>query len=228
MNSLCYSVAHNNQLPGEHFRKEWDTRVKTWLDQPARKVRRRNARKAKAAAVAPRPVDKLRPAVRGQSQRYNSKVKLGRGFTLGEIRGAGLTPAGAQTIGISVDHRRTNKSEETKAANIARLRAYVSTVVVKEKGGKASKMEGGKVKSVPVKALKSMAQASEPAPRPARDSSASKAVFVTVTEEMKGLEAHRTLRQEWINAKVAGKRAKKAKEAAEAAEKAGDKKPDAE
>jgi hypothetical protein len=36
------------------------------------------------------------------------------------------------------------------------------------------------------------------------------------------------LRQEWINAKVAGKRAKKAKEAAEAAEKAGDKKPDAE
>lgn len=87
-------------------------------------------------------------------------------------------------------------------------------------------MEGGKVKSVPVKALAAMAQASEPAPRPARDSSASKSVFVTVTEEMKGLEAHRTLRQEWINAKVAGKRAKKAKEAKEAAEKAGDKKPE--
>ena len=200
--------------------------MKTWLDQPARKVRRRNARKAKAAAVAPRPVDKLRPAVRGQSARYNAKVKLGRGFTLRELKEAGLTAQGAQSLGVAVDHRRVNKSEETKAANVARLRAYLATVVVAQKGGKASKLVGGALKSVPSAKLGAMAQAKAPAARPARDAAAAAPVFVAVTAEMKSATAFRTLRQEWINARMAGKRAKKAKEDEEAKLKAGDKKAD--
>jgi large subunit ribosomal protein L13e len=40
------------------------------------------------------------------------KVRAGRGFSLDEIRAAGLHPKYARTIGISVDHRRRNKSTE--------------------------------------------------------------------------------------------------------------------
>jgi hypothetical protein len=45
-------VKHNNEVPHQHFHKDWQRRVATWFNQPARKVRRREARKAKAAAVA--------------------------------------------------------------------------------------------------------------------------------------------------------------------------------
>jgi len=40
------------------------------------------ARRNKADSLAPRPVEALRPVVRGQTQRYNRRIKLGRGFTL--------------------------------------------------------------------------------------------------------------------------------------------------
>lgn len=35
-------VRHNNVIPNGHFKKKWQFRVKTWFNQPARKVRRRN------------------------------------------------------------------------------------------------------------------------------------------------------------------------------------------
>ena len=35
------AVKHNNILPNQHFRKQWAERVRTWLDQPKRKERRR-------------------------------------------------------------------------------------------------------------------------------------------------------------------------------------------
>ena len=54
--------------------------------QPGRKLRRRNARLSKAAAVAPRPVDKLRPIVRCPTIKYNRRVRAGRGFTLTELK----------------------------------------------------------------------------------------------------------------------------------------------
>ena len=54
--------------------------------QPGRKLRRRNARLSKAAAVAPRPVDKLRPIVRCPTIKYNRRVRAGRGFTLAEMK----------------------------------------------------------------------------------------------------------------------------------------------
>lgn len=34
-------VKHNNVVPNGHFRKHWQNYVKTWFNQPARKVRRR-------------------------------------------------------------------------------------------------------------------------------------------------------------------------------------------
>jgi large subunit ribosomal protein L13e len=123
-------VKHNNVLPNVHYRKEWDLRVKTWLDQPMRKTRRRIARKAKAAKAFPRPVDALRPIVRGQTVRYNTKQRVGRGFTLEELKAAGLTQNRARQVGIAVDFRRTNKSNESVEINSKRLKDYVASLVI--------------------------------------------------------------------------------------------------
>lgn len=79
-------MKHNNQLPNAHFRKHWQVRVKTWLDQAGRKKRRRTARIAKAKRVFPRPTESLRPAVRCPTVKYNTRLRAGRGFTLEEIK----------------------------------------------------------------------------------------------------------------------------------------------
>ena len=96
----------NNLIPNGHFHKDWQNYVKTWFNQPARKFRRRQNRIAKAARVAPRPLGKLRPVVHCPTYKYNVKVRAGKGFTLEELKAAGLSKKYAQTIGIAVDHRR--------------------------------------------------------------------------------------------------------------------------
>ena len=95
-----------NIIPNGHFHKDWQNYVKTWFNQPARKLRRRQKRLAKAAKVAPRPLGKLRPVVHCPTYKYNLKQRAGRGFTLEELKAAGLSKNYARTIGISVDHRR--------------------------------------------------------------------------------------------------------------------------
>ncbi|CAO3630244.1 unnamed protein product [Cunninghamella echinulata] len=114
-------LKHNNQLPNQHFRKQWQRRVKTWFDQAGRKKSRRIARVQKATTVAPRPVDGLlRPAVRCPTLRYNMKLRLE----------AGLTAKYARTVGIAVDHRRRNKSQESLELNVQRLKAYQAKLIV--------------------------------------------------------------------------------------------------
>lgn len=133
-------VKHNNVVPNAHFHKDWQRYVKTWFNQPARKQRRRSARKAKAAQIAPRPLKDLRPLVQGQSLRYCGKTKSGRGFSLLELKKAGLTPQFARTIGIAVDHRRSNKSQETLQSNVQRLELYKSKLTLYPlKSGKPKK-----------------------------------------------------------------------------------------
>ena len=106
-------MKHNNVIPNAHFHKKWQLHVRTWFDQPGRKARRHQKRLVKAQRVAPRPAKgALRPVVRCTTRRYNMKVRSGRGFSLDEIRAAGLHPTYARTIGISIDHRRRNKSTE--------------------------------------------------------------------------------------------------------------------
>jgi hypothetical protein len=34
-------VRHNNVIPNGHWKKKWQFRVRTWFNQPARKLRRR-------------------------------------------------------------------------------------------------------------------------------------------------------------------------------------------
>ena len=105
-------VKHNNMLPNVHLRKDWQRFVRTWFNQPARKQKRTMARQAKAARVFPRPLEKLRPLVHGQTRKYSGKVRYGKGFTFEELKRAKLTAAFARTVGIAVDHRRQNTSEE--------------------------------------------------------------------------------------------------------------------
>merc|ERR1712203_612647 len=95
-------------------------------------------RRRKAAAIAPRPVaGLLRPVVHPPTQRYNMKIREGRGFTLDELRGAGIHKKKAKTIGICFDHRRRNQCEESLKANVDRLKEYISKLVVFPRGGKA-------------------------------------------------------------------------------------------
>ncbi|OLY80840.1 60S ribosomal protein L13 [Smittium mucronatum] len=123
-------MKHNNQLPNQHFRKEWQLRVKTWFDQPGRKLRRHRNRVAKAAKIAPRPTERLRPVVRCPTIKYNRKLRVGRGFTLDELKAAKISARYAQTIGIAVDFRRRNRSDESLNANVARLADYKSRLIV--------------------------------------------------------------------------------------------------
>ncbi|MCJ1467626.1 60S ribosomal protein L13 [Pseudocyphellaria aurata] len=100
------------------------------VKQPGRKSRRRNARLVKAAAVAPRPVDKLRPIVRCPTIKYNRRVRAGRGFSIAELKEAKIPRKLAPTIGISVDPRRANLSTASLAANVERLKAYRARLIL--------------------------------------------------------------------------------------------------
>jgi len=117
-------------IPNGHFHKDWQKYVRTWFNQPAKKAARRTKRIAKAQAVHPRPLNNLRPIVRSQTIKYNQKIRGGRGFSLDELEAAKIPRKFASTIGISVDHRRKNRSEEAFQTNVARLKQYRSKLVI--------------------------------------------------------------------------------------------------
>ena len=141
----------NKIIPNAHFRKHWQTRVKTWFNQPGQKKRRRVKRLRKAAAIAPRPsAGPLRPVVHCPTARYNIRIRAGRGFTLEELKviciamyvecvcssclvyvqQAGIPRKFAPTIGIAVDHRRRNRSLESVQVNSQRLKEYMSRLIL--------------------------------------------------------------------------------------------------
>ncbi|KAL1495294.1 hypothetical protein AB1Y20_017154 [Prymnesium parvum] len=125
-------VKGNNVVANAHFHKVcWQNHVKTWFNQAARKHRRRAARQAKAAAIAPRPTaGLLRPAVHPPTIKYNYKLRAGRGFTFAELKEAGVPRKEARSIGIAVDHRRRNRSAESLQLNVQRLKEYKSKLLV--------------------------------------------------------------------------------------------------
>ncbi|KAG6381117.1 60S ribosomal protein L13 [Boletus reticuloceps] len=189
--------AHNNVLHGNHFHKDWQRRVRTWFDQPGRKLRRRTARKVKVAKLGVRPLTLLRPAVRGQTVRYNRKLREGRGFTFAELKEAGINRKEARGIGIVVDHRRRNLSEEGKALNIERLKAYKAKLIVFPR--KASNPKKGDSVGDDLKAETTRAALSLPDPyvhEPPRK----------ITDEERSFAAYRTLRISRANARYEGVR----------------------
>jgi large subunit ribosomal protein L13e len=133
-------VKHNNIIPNIHCKKKYlqssrgPLKVRLSLNQAGKKKSRRVARAAKRAAQAPAPLEKLRPVVHCPTQKYSAKTRLGRGFTLEELKACKLHPSYAQTVGIAIDWRRRNKSEEVMALNIKRLEEYKAALVVLKKG----------------------------------------------------------------------------------------------
>jgi large subunit ribosomal protein L13e len=188
-------VKHNNVIHNLHFHKKYcqssrgPLKVKLALNQATRKKSRRLKRAAKAAAIAPRPIEKLRPIVHCPTQKYSAKVRLGRGFTMEELKAAGLHPSYALTVGIAIDHRRTNRSEESLAANVARLEEYKKKLVVWSKKSAPSE-EPGQFKGI-----------IQPPPKPSKE-----IVMEDVTDEMKEFKAYTTMRVAKNETRVAGLR----------------------
>jgi len=204
--------AHNNVLHANHFRKDWQRRVRTWFDQPGRKLRRRTARKTKAATLGIRPLTLLRPAVRAQTVRYNRKVREGRGFTLAELKEAGIGRKEARGVGIVVDHRRRNLSEEGKKLNVERLQAYKARLIVFPR--KAGKPKKGDSSAEALKAPTTRAPIALPVAQPAEAPR-------KITAAEKEFKAFRTLRVARANQRHEGARKARAakKEEEEAAKK---------
>lgn len=146
-------MKHNNVIPNGHFHKDWQRYVRTWFNQPAKKVARRQARVAKAAKIHPRPINNLRPVVRCQTIKYNRKIRAGRGFTLDELQAAGIARKLAPTIGISVDPRRKNRSEEAFQANVDRLKTYRSKLVIFPRKPSSQRVKKGDATAAEVKAV---------------------------------------------------------------------------
>jgi len=136
-------VKHNNQVPNQHFRKDWQRYVRTWFSQPAKKETRRAHRLSRAKSLAPRPLHLLRPIVRAPTVKYNSKLRSGRGFTLAELKAAKINKKAARGIGIAVDHRRKNRSEEGFTLNVNRLKLYSSKLLLFPRNPTSSRVKKG-------------------------------------------------------------------------------------
>merc|ERR1711922_85832 len=172
-----------------------------------RKIRRRQNRIAKAAKVAPRPLGKLRPVVSCPTYKYNLKQRAGRGFTLEEIKAAGLSKKFARTIGIAVDHRRRNKSVESLQLNSQRLKEFKSKMILfpinakKPRKGDATAEEMSK--AVQIAGTKGMApKAVTKRPR-----------AMAITADMQAFKAFQPIRQARAFKRLHGIRAKKAADA---------------
>merc|ERR1719253_499395 len=134
------------------------------------------------------------------TQRYNSKVRLGRGFTLDELKEAGISKQYAKTIGISVDHRRKNRCTESLQENAARLKLY------KTKQGDTTRAEA---ENVPQNTLKEIIPLQKAVKK-------EKARAITAAE--KAFSAKHALRTAWANKHFDGKKKARAKAKATAAE----------
>merc|ERR1712228_934419 len=107
--------------------------------------------------------------------------------TLEELKAAGLHPSYARTVGIAVDHRRRNRCEESLKANVARLEAYKTNLVILKKGDEA-----------PADVVTNVVQ-----PLPPKTH---QVVTEAITDEMKDYKAFTTMRVARQESKVQGYR----------------------
>ncbi|KAM7327611.1 hypothetical protein ACRRTK_013978 [Alexandromys fortis] len=179
--------SRNGMILKPHFHKDWQRRVDTWFNQPARKIRRRKARQAKARRIAPCPASgPIRPIVRCPTVRHHTRVRAGRGFSLEELRVAGIH----------------------KKANVQRLKEYRSKLILFP--GKPSAPKKGDSSA---EELKLATRLTGPV-MPIRNVYKKEKARV-ITEEEKNFKAFASLRMARANARLFGIRAKRAKEAAE-------------
>jgi len=204
-------VKHNNIVPNVHLRKHWQFRVRVHLDQAKKKLVRRNKREDKSKAMFPRPLEKLRPIVSSCTRKYAGKVRYGRGFTLDEIRACALSAGFCRTVGIAVDHRRTNTSEEQLQLNVERLNTYKSKLILfPRKDGKVKK---GLINDATAEQIKSGSASNQASGKVLpRTVAAVEEKFEAITAADKKFLAHSTSRIAWTNKRYKGRREKKAAE----------------
>ena len=136
------------------------------------------------------------------------RTRIGRGFTLEEVRQAGLSKHFAKTIGIIIDYRRTNKSAESLQRNVARLKTYLEKLVVlPRKEGQPKKGNNGVVGDATEGTDNLVQNVSRDVLPLELDEKKQKSV--KVTKEMNAHRAYATLRLEKTNQKWSGKRAKR-------------------
>jgi len=208
-------VKHNNIIPNVHLRKHWSRQKNhTHNDQPAAKLRRYKRRQAKAAKLFPRPIQKLRPVVASQTRRYAGKVRYGRGFTLLELSTAGLSARFARTVGIAVDHRRTNANDDALQLNVERLNTYKSKLILWPRV--ADKPKNGQINDSTAEKLKSAAASTQVSGKPLPRAKPVQAdEFTAVTDELKKQNAYNKLRTLRTIKHYTGRRLKRAQEEAE-------------
>lgn len=162
------------------------------------------------------------------------KTRYGRGFTLEELRLAGLSQGLARSIGIAADHRRQDTSLEMRDLNVKRLKAYLAKLILfpsKTSRRLAKKAEGKKEEKSekPHKLLLPDAPADKLASAASKQQKKDKVLMPaqgaklrekpqSITAEMKAAKAFYRLRLEKVKAKYAGIREKRAKIAQKEAE----------
>lgn len=122
-------VRRNNMIPNAHFHKDWKRRCRVLFNQPLRKRTRKIKRTQKIRKSLPRTIDQLRPLVQCPTERYKVRSRLGRGFTLKEIRAIDMTMNKCRQFGICVDYRRRTSNINLFRTNVERLKKYMSSLV---------------------------------------------------------------------------------------------------
>merc|ERR1711865_291866 len=148
------------------------------------------------------------PIVRCPTNKYNTRTRAGRGFTVSELKEAGVNPKEARQIGICVDKRRRNTSVESFQNNVARLKAYRARLIVfPRRRAKFKKGDSTKAELAVATQLKGPLM---PVAMP--EKLIVDCEFVSVDAALAANEAYKTLRAERIKKRYFGKRNKPAEE----------------
>merc|ERR1719240_2534455 len=140
------------------------------------------------------------------------RLRLGKGFTIEELKGAQIPKKLARTIGVAVDHRRRNRCEESLQTNVERLKLYKSKLMVFPKGsGKKCVKKGDTARSELSNVAQNTLKEIIPVPKPELRIKAR-----AITGEEKEQSAYKMLKKARTAAKYFGERQKKnAKDTAE-------------
>jgi large subunit ribosomal protein L13e len=143
-------------------------------------------------------------------------VRPGRGFSLVELKAAGIPRKFARTIGISVDPRRQNLSEEGLKANVERLQEYRKRLIVFPR--RNGKTKQGDASAEEIKAAKNEESIVRqlPAVLPIKNTTELEEGPISNYESTEN--AYRKLRDARSEARLVGVREKRAKAKAEESE----------
>merc|ERR1712226_570790 len=142
------------------------------------------------------------------------QTQTGQGcLTLLELKTAGLSARFARTVGISVDHRRTNANDDALQLNVERLNTYKNKLILWPRvEGKPKK---GQIDDSTADKLKSAAAGTQPSgrllPRGRPDDTVE---TVKITAELQKVNPYRKTRTLRTIKRYNGRRIKRAEEAA--------------